>query len=146
MDPKIMRALRRRPRGMTLVEVLMAGAILTFGMVGIMALLGTAHRSHRIAVHETNAVQIAQSVMAEYRSYFARGVVPGGHPRSDASDDYPDYKYEVKVTDLRMPTPRAYPEVGREFYVEVRVFWDADQENKKSSLFQTIMFLIPQGK
>ena len=130
---------------MTLVEVLMAGAILAFGMVGILALLGTAHRSHRQAIHETTSVQIAQTVFAEYRSLFARGYTPGSELKK-VHEDYPDYKYDVKVTDLRLATSRIYPDYGREFLLEVRVYWSDDFDPRKSAVFHTITYLQPQAE
>ena len=136
---------RATARGMTLVEVLMAGAILAFGMVGILALLGTAHRSHRQAIHETTSVQLAQSVFAEYRAAFSRGVVPPSEAKK-TGEDYPDYKYDVMVTDMRMATPRMYPDYGREFLVEVRVYFSEDYDVRKSVAIQTIMFLQPQTR
>ncbi len=136
-------ARRGSARGMTLVEVLMAGAILAFGMVGILALLGTAHRSHRQAIHETTAVQLAQTVFAEYRSFFARGYTPPSDFKK-VHEDYPDYKYDVKVTDLRLATSRVYPDYGREFLIEVRVYYSDDFDLRKSAVFHTITFLQPQ--
>ena len=144
LNRSVLRHVRRNAaRGMTLVEVLMAGAILAFGMVGILALLGTAHRSHRQAIHETTAVQISQTVFAEYRSLFARGAIPASQLKT-VHEDYPDYKYDVKVIDMRMATSRMYPDYGREFLIEVRVYWSDDFDPRKSAVFHTITFLQSQ--
>jgi prepilin-type N-terminal cleavage/methylation domain-containing protein len=54
--------------GFTLVEIMIATAILTLGLVGILALFPVAIRAGRQVVEDTNAVVIAQSVSEAIRS------------------------------------------------------------------------------
>src|SRR3990172_3539485 len=83
--------LRRCQRGMTLVEVLVAGAILVFGMVGVLAVLGAASRSHKRAIDETLATFVATSVLSEMRAKFAVGV-PLKTTQQEEHPDYPGYR------------------------------------------------------
>src|SRR5260221_10658538 len=66
------------PRGMTLIELLIAFAILMSGLVCIFALLLAGTSSHRRAMKETEATMIASSIMADLRADLARGAVPSG--------------------------------------------------------------------
>ena len=129
--------------GMTLIEVLIASAILVFGMVGILALFNAAARTHKRAVDETTATQVAMSVMSELRGDFAHSRVPPSTDKSvpAESNDYPGYKYHVRIVD---PEPKRTVKdtalMGKEYYVEVKVLW-SDRGEDKSVLFQTVMFL-----
>ena len=84
------RAFSRRARGMTLVEVMAAAAILFFGMVAIVALFTTAARTHAQAVNETRATLAATSILSEARGLFARGLVPAETPKK-AIPEHPDF-------------------------------------------------------
>lgn len=140
---------RRRPgarcaRGMTLIEVLIASAILAFGMAGVLAALSTAFRSHKRALDETNAALVGASVMADLRGIFASGLVPYAIAENAAKPhaDFPDYRYAVKLADLSAKRGiKGGPKLGQEFYVEVRVYWTDRGDAGKSSTFQTVMFL-----
>lgn len=134
----------RRARGMTLMEVLIATGILVFGLVSVMAALQTGLRTHTRARHETNAALVGASVMAELRSIFARGEKPHGisEVTPQESLDYPGYKFAVSLKDI---TPsrgvRGGPDLGREFFVEVKVTWGDHPEERKWIVFNTVMFL-----
>lgn len=52
----------RRQRGFTILEILIATAILTIGLMGLLALFPVAMRSGKITIEETNAIIIAGSV------------------------------------------------------------------------------------
>ena len=129
--------------GMTLMEVLVASAILVFGMMGIIAVFNTAARIHKRAVDETTAVQVGASVMAELRGSFARGVLPSATPREAPTEhpDYPGYKYVVRIIDLN---PKAKPAtrlaLGKEYMVEIKIQW-SDRGDEQSTVFHTIMLL-----
>jgi type II secretory pathway pseudopilin PulG len=136
----------RAPRGMTLVEVMIATGILVFGMVAILAIILTAQRSHQRAVHETNAVQVANSVLAEWRVALNQGqtlqVCAPDRPFDQllTLSDYPDYRYAVTAKKLEAQRYNAKaPPLGEEYFVEVTVFWSQRGE-AQSALFQTVMF------
>lgn len=136
---------RRRARGMTLLEVLIAGGILVFGMVGVLALFNAAARTHKRAVDETHAVQLGASVMADLRALFEKGVLPSGTPPGvpQESPDFPDYKYAVQIVDLQAKGGRRVgikDQPGQEFFVEVRVYFPS--RGKELSIpFYTVMVL-----
>lgn len=147
--------LHRLPRtlraGMTLMEVLIATAILVFGVVAVLAVVMSAQRTHQRAIDETIAVQVAQSIMAEWRELMDKGGDKSGNlpPSTDPKTpfeqlkghvDYPDYHYAVKYTEIFPKTGMKGNNVpvGREFLVEVYVFW-MRQGGTRSVVFHTIM-------
>jgi type II secretory pathway pseudopilin PulG len=137
----------RAARGMTLLEVMIATGILVFGMVAILAIILTAQRSHQRAVHETNAVQVANSILSELRAQMDRGQLPEAYSPDRPFEqlprhrDYPDYRYAVTLKKLepQRRNPKA-PPLGEEYYVEVKVFWSQRGEAQLAT-FQTVMFL-----
>ncbi len=141
----------RSQSGMTLIEVLIASAILVFGMVGIIAMFTAAARTHKRAVDETEASMVGSSVLAELRGLFSKGVIPNPTkvpPKKKDFDlddfpahkDFPRYHYAVRIKDLN-PTRKLKDKAvfGKEYYVEVEVFWSSRGDNK-SVKFQTVMF------
>ncbi|MBI3828543.1 MAG: hypothetical protein HY291_03450 [Planctomycetes bacterium] len=133
-----------RARGMTLMEVLIATGILVFGLVSVMAALQTGLRTHARALHENNAALVGASVMAELRSIFARGTQPHGISEltPQESADFPGYKFAVAIKDISgAHGVRGGPDLGREFFVEVKVTWGDHPEERKWIVFNTVMFL-----
>lgn len=129
-----MGSIRRRGRGMTLIELLLSIAILMAGMVCIFALLLTGLNSHRRAIKETEATMIAASALADLRADFAGGVVP----RSDGSTyvevkDHAGYKINRLIVSVD-------PQKGenREYFVRVRISWSQKGESQFIE-FNTIM-------
>lgn len=128
---------RPTPRGMTLVEVLIAGGIMVFGMAGILTMFTTAVRFHKRAADEYAAAATGESVLAALRAEFDAGRVPpstrpGDRPSLPA---YPDYAYEVAIGG-----GGAKGGQGNNVYtVEVRVYWKARGEERTQS-FRTLMF------
>lgn len=137
--------------GMTLLEVLIASAILVFGMVGILAMFNAAARTHKRAVDETTATMVGTSVMSELRGLLARGIVPTETKKAGKKgwkiddlpehQDYPGYHYAVRVVDLNPRRKfRDKAVFGKDYYVEVQVFW-SDRGDNKSVQFETVMFM-----
>lgn len=127
---------------MTLVEVLMAFAILVVGMIVIFAILNAGFRAHKRAINETEASLVAASVTSELRAEFFRGRTPRSDP-PDAwheSSDYPRYKYRKVIVPLETAR-RGLDEAAadREFFVRVLVRWSELGENKSISV-DTIMY------
>jgi Tfp pilus assembly protein PilV len=136
----------RGGRGMTLVEVMMATAVLVFGMVAILAIILTAQRAHQRAVNETNAVLVANSVLSEWRASMDRGNPPTPTPPNSTyaqlpiHKDYPDYRYAVSAKEINAQRrPANAPALGQEYLVEVTVYW-AQRGEQRSMSFQTVMF------
>jgi type II secretory pathway pseudopilin PulG len=133
----------RRPRGMTLVELLMSFAILMAGLVCVFALLLAGTSAHRRAIKETEATMIAGSVLADLRSDFARGLVPKGNGANDfvELEDHPGFKSNSVIFSV---DPKRTDEVktnvnDREFFVRVRVRWSEKGDNQYVE-FNTVMF------
>jgi type II secretory pathway pseudopilin PulG len=123
--------MRVAARGMTLVEVMMAGGILLFGMAGIMSMFVTAVRFHKEAVDEDAAAETAALLFNTLRANFAAGKVETNY--QGVSPNYPDYSYSVHTQPLG--------EQG-EHKVEIRVSWLARGE-ERARVFCTVMYLRP---
>jgi len=128
--------------GMTLIEVLLAIAILVTGLVAVFALINSGVQSHRRAIHETEAINLASAVLADVRAEFFRGLEP--HSTTQGvflqSKDFPDSEYNTLVIPLE--PARGHTVTGatdREYFVRVQVRW-SQQGNNKSITVQTIMF------
>jgi prepilin-type N-terminal cleavage/methylation domain-containing protein len=143
-------------RGLTLIEVLVASAILAFGMVALMGLVFVGTRAHRRAVDETVAVQIGQSVLADVRSYFETPdrepdeffrwwaeelkKPPTPHP------DYPAYSYTVRVTELGPPRRKGDLSPGREALIEVMVLWTTVEGKNGPLPAEKVWANAPEGR
>lgn len=136
------RRARRRHAGMTLVEVMMAFAILVAGLVGVFAMVNAGIRSHRRAIRETEASLVASSVMDELRAEFFRGRTARSSTRGVFTDapDYPGYKYCQTVIALESERKSTDPRAAdREYFVRVEVRWGEQGENR-SIVVDTIMY------
>jgi type II secretory pathway component PulJ len=134
--------MRRSARGMTLIELMVSFAILIFGLVSIFAMINAALRSHKRAMNETDAAIVAESVLADLRAGFQRGIVP----RSDGKnffEPHPDFEgYAVNRTVISLePKRREVAGLGgnREFFVRVEVRWSSEGDNKSIHV-DSIMF------
>jgi hypothetical protein len=108
---------------MTLIEILAASAILVFGIIAILSLLSAGTGLHRRAVDETVAVQIGESVLANFRMLMEYGQEPRV-AKQDTPRRHPDYfgyHYAVRLQELGAPTRKDKERQGREFLVEVLV-------------------------
>jgi len=132
---------------MTLLEVLIATAILVFGVVAVIGVIMSAQRTHQRAIDETVAVQVAQSILAEWRLLMdkAANLPVSADPKTPFDElkrhaDYPDYRYAVKYTEISPPDKKKGGDLplGREFMVEVHVFW-MRQGGPRSVVFHTVM-------
>lgn len=66
--------MRRRTRGFTLIEVLVALVLLSLGLLGAWALLLTGMRTHAEALRRSNAIAIARNMVERIRANpLARG-------------------------------------------------------------------------
>jgi len=125
---------RRRARGMTLVELLIAFGILMTGLVCIFAMILAGTSSHRRAIKETEATMVASSVIADMRGDLAKGLIP----QSDGSTyiDVPDKPgYSCNRVIFSVDQRKGD---DREFFVRVRVRWSEKGENQFIE-FNTIM-------
>jgi prepilin-type N-terminal cleavage/methylation domain-containing protein len=124
--------------GFTLIEVLVALAIMAVGSTAAIGLFTAATALHKRAVDQTSAALVASSAIDEVRGAMTLGystaglermpaaaaAASGGAPvlihRKNAVDPaYPGYAYDVLLT----PLDAADPEEADSFHVEVRVRW-----------------------
>lgn len=115
-----MRFLRRARRadvllqctdGMSLIEVVVAMAIVTIALLPIMSMLPAQSMAQARAEQLTTATILAQCKMEELRTAFnadfqvplqAGGIVSGGQASGDFEDrGYPKFRYSVQVTVAR---------------------------------------------
>jgi type II secretory pathway pseudopilin PulG len=132
----------RRTHGMTLVEVMIAFAILVVGLVGVFALINGGTRAHKRAINETESSLVASSVAAEMRAEFFRGRVPASDAANAWHDspDYPRYQYRKLITPLDPGRKGADdPSANREYFVRIIVRWSEHGEDKSISM-DTIMY------
>lgn len=124
-----MSALRDRC-GFTLVEILIAVAIFSLGMMGILAVFGAATESHRRAVDGAEAAMIASSVASEARARFrgAGSLVPVIDAKVEGK---PRYRYDVEYVQL--------DDSADEVLMHIKVRWT--ERGRGSFLsFYTILF------
>lgn len=116
--------------GFTLIEVLIAVAILSLGMMGVLAVFAAATESHRRAVDGAEAAMIATSLAAEARARFRE---PGCLvPVTDAAvPQRPRYRYDIEYIPLDAD--------GDEVLMQIRVRW-AERGRSAGLAFQTVLF------
>lgn len=119
---------------MTLIELLIAFAILMTGLVCIFAMILAGTSSHRRAIKETEATMIASSAMADLRADLSKGIIPSsdGTTYTDVTES-PGYACNRVIFPI---DPRKGDE--REFFVRVRVRWSEKGENQFVE-FNTLM-------
>jgi prepilin-type N-terminal cleavage/methylation domain-containing protein len=94
-------------RGFSLVEILIAMAILGIGMVGVVAGLTAAVGLHKRAVDQTSAALLAETILELKQSEALAGFTPdelstfeGGSYVFTKSESYPAYECKIICTQL----------------------------------------------
>jgi prepilin-type N-terminal cleavage/methylation domain-containing protein len=87
-----------RRRGFTLVEVLVAGALLAIVLPAVMGGIVSASNAASAARHRDNAAGLAQAKLAEI---IATGQIQNGVLAGDFGADWPDYHWEAKLQPLQ---------------------------------------------
>ncbi len=94
--------MRRPPTGFTLLEVIVALAILTLGISSALALFTAATAAHKRAIDRVNAAAIAEHAIADIESALARGSTVDElrvNPPFDAiRNNWPGYEVGVEFT------------------------------------------------
>lgn len=112
----MMPADRRRQRGFTLIETLVAFVLLASVLAVLMQNLSQGMRHQRVSVHYLDAVQIAQSRLAEIP------FVDAQMPREWIGPEDETPRWEVNITPHAV-TADAAPGATNLYEVVVRVFW-----------------------
>lgn len=113
-------SVRQRRRGATMIELMMAAAILVIGLTGIVGLLMRSMAVARNGVSSANSVAVANSSLQEitalgYGALAAGGLPDGGEVRDEANRRYV-LSYDLSPVDAGIGTTRA-------FLVTVNVQW-----------------------
>lgn len=95
----------RQLNAFTLVEVLISLAVLALGLVGIMAMIGSATSLHKRAVDQTVAAMVAEKVFEEKQAQAMAGATPeemstksGSEYAFARSTMYPSHEYKAICT------------------------------------------------
>ncbi len=139
--------LRSRRGGFTLIEILIATAIMTIGMIGILALFPVAIRAGRHVIEDSNAVVIAQSVAEGIRSGVRnrKGFTEKGNPFFVFSHD--------GVTDPIPPDPaRAAKGTAKDYFILLPRFRDGAsfsgrtaRTRRRAALKRAPTFVYPES-
>jgi Tfp pilus assembly protein PilV len=102
--------------GLTLLEIIVALAIMIIGIASVFALFAAATAIHKRAVDQTNAAIIAQKVLSELDRRLTTGVdVTELQKTGAALPEFPNYTYDLRLAPL--------DKTQDEFYVDLIVCW-----------------------
>ena len=121
--------------GFTLLEVVVALAILTMGITSAMGLFTAATAAHKRAIDRTHAAAIAEHVFADVESALERGVSPEElllePPLGEIQKNWPGYQVEL--------TFFQFASGGEdEIILEVRVYWRFRGQEREEAFRQII--------
>ncbi|MFQ5653649.1 MAG: prepilin-type N-terminal cleavage/methylation domain-containing protein [Planctomycetota bacterium] len=127
---------RRRQAGFSLLEVIVALAILTLGVTSAMALFTAATAAHKRAIDRTHAASIAEQAFADIESALLRGASPEeisqNPPFATIRRNWPGYEVQARVFDVAGAT------AGDEILVEIRVHWRYRGQDRQQTFQQII--------
>lgn len=142
--------MRGRRRGFTILEIVLAMAILFLGMTAVLGFLSVGAALARTAQVRGDAAQAVEAVVADleenaFPMLSGEALGRAGEPRSFVErpvPGYPGLRYSATLT------PDPDPPAGRalEYRVEVEIAWRAAGE-RRSRRFQTLLTAeIPFGE
>ncbi len=114
--------------GFSLVEILMALAVLAIGLAGIFSLFGIATTTHRRATDQSTVGLIAQRARAEVQARFTAG--QAGAVTAQTFPEFPGYTYDVETQDLGGVLPS--------YAVKIVVKWKF-RGRETQEVFETVM-------
>ena len=126
-----MRMLRSKPKGFTLIEVVVAMAILGIGLIVIIELFSGGLRLARTSIEYTQAVNYARMKMEEM------GVKQTMEEGSDGGEFDETFRWQVetkKVDILPAQTGTDYKPPVDLFQVKVNVFWKSGSKERSTTL------------
>ncbi len=113
-----MKCFARSRRGFTLIEVMAAVVVLGIGIASVLALISQSTRAISIARSATVQASLAKMVMVEIENKYWQKKVDDISNSGDFGEDFPDYRYEVVVTeDIDEEVPALQQ-------VDVTIFYD----------------------
>ena len=133
-----------RREGFTLLEVIVALAILTVGISSAIALFAAATAMHKRAVDRIHAAAIAEHALADIESALARGADPealvANPPFEAIRTNWPGYEVTLGIHNvLIVAEGEEEPEAeGDELMLELRVQWKAEGQTR-SQVFRQLV-------
>lgn len=128
---------RSREGGFSLMEVVVALAIMTLGITSVLALFTSATAAHRRAIHQTQASELAEWALADIESALIRGVEPDvireNPPLEAMQRDWPGYRIEVEMLNIAGETG------SDEILVEVGVIWQSRGRDSRLDFQQIVV-------
>ncbi len=125
-----------RRAGFTLLEVVVALAILTLGISAAIALFTAATAAHKRAIDRTHAAMIAEHVFADIESALERGADPlqiqEAPPLDDVRRNWPGYQVKIQFYTLDGPTAED------EILLEIRIYWNYRGESREEKFQQLV--------
>lgn len=128
---------RGRTSGFSLIEVVVALAILALGMTSAIALFAAATAAHRTAIHQSQAADLAEWALADIESALLLGADPSelvNNPPTEAiARDWPGYRLEVSIV------PAAGEAGEDEALVGVGVLWSTRGRDERLEFQQIVV-------
>jgi len=119
---------RKYRRGFTLVEVMAAVVVLGIGIAAVLSLIGKSTRAVTAARTATLQTSLARMAMVEIENKYWRKQAEEIETLGDFGEDFPDFRYEVLVTeDIDEEVPALHE-------VQVIVYYDGTDPPREFSL------------
>ena len=126
----------RRVGGFSLIEVLVALAILSLGITSAIALFAAATAAHRTAIYRSQAADLAEWALADIESALLLGADPeelvANPPTEAIARDWPGYRVEVSIR------PAAGTQGEDEALVGVSVVWSTRGRDQRLEFQQIV--------
>lgn len=115
-------------RGFTLVEVMAAVVVLGIGIAAVLGLIGKSTRAVNAARTATLQASLARLVMVDIENKYWRKQAEDVELSGDFGDEFPDFRYEVIITE------EIDEEVPALHEVQVIVYYDGADPPREFSL------------
>lgn len=126
-----------REAGFSLMEVVVALAIMTMAISSVLALFTSATAAHRRAIHQVQASELAEWALADIESALIRGVsaeeILENPPVETMKRDWPGYRVEVVMLPIAGETG------SDEILVEVSILWESRGRDSRLDFQQIVV-------
>jgi len=119
----------KRTQGFTLIEILVALAILAFGMTAVLSLFIAGVRTYKRAMDQSTAAMLAESVLADLEEDLKGDFVPDP-VFAQTRPHFPGYKYDLELKPLDVE--------NHEILVSLTIWW-GEGKRRRTEVFQTIL-------